>query len=250
MQDFLYVTKWSTDFTDQFIRDFVSVQNQVLFNGSYSEAFFRKKYVDNPYGRSLVIVVYDNEMPIAAQAYWRNDIDGKLAYQSADSSVIRSYQHKGLFTKIISIINECVEKEAIVYGFPNLKSFPAFMKMGWNLIDESRPCLFISSIQMSNERKIPYEYAKWWIVGNRDLYYIKRFNHYYIVRKRHNKPICRILGETDAQTAKLFSPYNKFAILSYSSRCKLLSLFRLTPTRTIALRHKDIVLPLWKVDAM
>lgn len=31
MDDFLYVSKWSTDFTDQFIKDFVSVQNQVLF---------------------------------------------------------------------------------------------------------------------------------------------------------------------------------------------------------------------------
>lgn len=250
MDDFLYVSKWSTDFTDQFIMDFVSVQNQVLFKGSYSEAFFRKKYVDNPYGRSLVIVVYDKDMPIAAQAYWRNDIDGKMAYQSADSSVIRAYQHRGLFTKTIGVINKCVEKEAIVYGFPNKKSYPVFMKMGWHLVSESRSNLFISSLQIRKEAKIPYDYAKWWILGNSDLFYIKRFNHYYLVRKRHNKPICRILGEIDIQTSKLFCSYNKFAILTYSSRCKLLSIFHLFPTRTISLRHEDIHVPLWKVDAM
>ena len=105
MDDYLYVCKWSDDLTEQFIKDFIFVQNQVLFLGAFTEAFFKKKYIDNLYGRSLIIVVYDNDQPIAAQVYWRNDLDGKLAYQSADSSVIKSYRKKGLFTKIISVIN-------------------------------------------------------------------------------------------------------------------------------------------------
>ncbi len=249
MSDYQYVCQWSDSLEDQFVKDFISVQNQVLFKGSFTYAFFKKKYIDNPYGKSLLLVVYDGNKPIAAIADWRNDLGDRLAYQSADGNVIKEYRKKGVFTKTESVMNSYIEKDAVVYGFPNMKSYPAFVKMKWYLVSESRVNLFLFPYQMKDE-KIPYDYAKWWILGHNNLYSIKWLGHYYLVRKRINKPVCRVLGEVDKQTASLFQTYKQFTFLTFSSRWKLLSLFDKNAIRIISLRHSDVFVPTWKVDAM
>ena len=70
-----YDCRWSDMVDDKFISDYNLLQNTVFHNG-YNKELFKKKYLDNIYGSSIIIVVYSNYKPIGARAFWRNDIDG------------------------------------------------------------------------------------------------------------------------------------------------------------------------------
>ena len=58
MKDFNYVLKTSSQLTDTEILDFLSVFNNV-FDESKDLEWFKWKYLDNIYGDSYIVIVYN-----------------------------------------------------------------------------------------------------------------------------------------------------------------------------------------------
>ena len=86
-ENIVYDCRWSGELDDKFIDDFRSMCSTV-FNYDFTIGEFNRKFVDNIYGKSLLVVVYVNGKPCAARALWRNDINGKEAYQPGDACVL------------------------------------------------------------------------------------------------------------------------------------------------------------------
>ena len=53
--------------------DFIKVFNEV-FNENWTLETFNRKYIDNIYGNSHIIIAYDNNLPVGIRSYWRNDL--------------------------------------------------------------------------------------------------------------------------------------------------------------------------------
>ena len=85
---------WSDKATPEEILDFRSVANRTFGSDYVTEDYFKAKFLDNIYGPSLLFLAYCDGQAVGARACWRNDLDGKEAYQSADSSVLPSFQGK------------------------------------------------------------------------------------------------------------------------------------------------------------
>ena len=79
MDNIVYDIRWTNDLDEKFIADFLYVQNEVFGCGTREE--FKRQFEENIYGKSIVVVVYLDDKPVAARALWRNDIEGKEAYQ-------------------------------------------------------------------------------------------------------------------------------------------------------------------------
>ena len=120
MSEIVYDCRWSDEVDEKFIKDFIDTENEV-FKSDYTEALFRKKYINNIYGKSVVEVVYIDGIPSAARGLWRNDIDGKEAYQPGDTCVTEACRGKGVFTEMTKRSIAMLPEDAIIYNFPNQK---------------------------------------------------------------------------------------------------------------------------------
>ena len=54
-----YDCRWSDKADEKFINDYNLLQNTV-FQNNYNKELFKRKYLDNIYGPSIIIVVYSN----------------------------------------------------------------------------------------------------------------------------------------------------------------------------------------------
>ena len=135
MSEIIYDCRWSDDVDEKFIEDFIATENAV-FNNNYTKEQFQKKYIDNIFGKSIVEVVYLDGAPVAARGLWRNDVNGKKAYQPGDTCVTDACRGKGIFTVMTKKSIEMTDEDDLIYNFPNQNSYPGYMKMGWKLVGE------------------------------------------------------------------------------------------------------------------
>ena len=200
-------------FEEKVVQDFLFVENTV-FGLQLDYSYFKRKFEDNLYGPSIIVIAYLKDKPIAADALWRNDIDGKCAYQSTDTAVMSECRGRGVFKRLVEEKLSLVEDDAIVYGFPNQNSYPGFIKMGWLLTGVYYTSFYKGYKHFSsiNGQKIDVDYAKWWFSGRPSYYAIKKSNHFFLVAKR-NKIVYSIIGEINEDTAREFMLVKGFSIL-------------------------------------
>lgn len=248
--DIIYDVRWSDEADEKFIADFIATENEVFKNG-YSTELFKKKYIDNIYGKSVVEVVYINGNPEAARGLWRNDLDGKAAYQPADTCVTEACRGKGVFIEMTKRSIAMLSEDDIIYNFPNQNSFPGYMKMGWKLIGEYGLVLFCSPKKYFAEHPKPMdkEYADWWISENDGFLRYKSGGHYFLVRPL-GKPLCyKICACVDEETAMKF-PKASFGMKFYRSRRNTFYNKKLgLPLHVVSKSELENV-PLWKIDAL
>ncbi len=103
-----------------------------------SEAYWRWKHVENPFGRSPVLVAaLESGAIIGVRAFmrWDWEMDGKVvkAVRAVDTATHPSHQGKGIFTKLTrQLLETCKDNGVdIVFNTPNQKSMPGYIKMGW-----------------------------------------------------------------------------------------------------------------------
>ena len=199
-----YDCRWSNHADDKFISDYNLLQNTVFQNG-YNEELFKKKYLENIYGPSIIIVVYNGDRPVGARAFWRNDIDGIEAYQPGDVCVLEECRGKGIFTEMTKKAFSMLPEDATIYTFPNSNSFPAHLKMGNKLQASYYPRLFTHKrYQKEHTLKLDNDYAKWWFVGSERIKHIKRNDCYYLVIDYGLPFMYIILAEVEKDVAKKF----------------------------------------------
>lgn len=203
---------WSDQATQEEILDFRSVANRTFGCDYVTEDYFKAKFIDNIYGPSPLFLAYWDGQVVGVRACWRNDLDGKEAYQSADSSVLPSFQGKGVFRAILEKTAEFAAEnpQVILYGFPNNNSAPVYKQLGWNIKQLYKKVFYLG---FSSRSVIPYinaEYAMWWLKRRRNICRIKRFGVWYLVKQSYKSGRGIILGSVDGEVALCFPKASSF----------------------------------------
>ena len=244
-----YDCRWSDKADDKFISDYIFLQ-QAVFQNRYSKELFKKKYIDNIYGKSIIIVVYGGDKPIAARAFWRNDIDGIEAYQPGDVCVLEECRGKGVFTEMTKRAFAMLEKDAVIYTYPNPNSFPAHLKMGNKLIASYYPRLFSHKrYQKEHKLKLDKDYVDWYFFANYRIKHIKRRSSYYLVIDYGLPYMYIVLAEVEKEVAKKF-PKSCNGIYFYRSTKTSFYNKRKRPLYIVCKNDNISYVPTWKVDSL
>ena len=248
MDNIVYDIRWTSELDEKFICDFLYIQNEVFKCGTRQE--FKRQYEENIYGESILVVVYLDKNPVAARGLWRNDLNGKEAYQPGSTCVLPICRGKGIFTEMTKRAINLLPTDVVIYNFPNSNSYPGYIKMGWHLVRDYKIRLYSSYSQFVKEHPImlDYRYAKWWLVG-KPLTYTYIRGHYFLLQKDRRTFCYRILAEVDKETALLFSRC-KLGIIFYKS-IRTTWYNKLLASSHVVSKNLNIdYIPTWKIDAV
>lgn len=102
-----------------------------------SENYWRWKHVDNPFGRSPVLVASEAGMLVGVRAFmrwkWKGPGGVIQSVRAVDTATHPDFQGKGIFSRLTKALLEVTAKEQVsfVFNTPNKKSMPGYLKMGW-----------------------------------------------------------------------------------------------------------------------
>ncbi len=102
-----------------------------------SEIYWRWKHVDNPFGKSLVLLAIDKNKIVGIRTFmrwkWRSGDDVIEAVRGVDTVVHPDYQGNGMFGKLtLALIDHCRENAyGLLFSTPNKKSKRGYTKLGW-----------------------------------------------------------------------------------------------------------------------
>lgn len=102
-----------------------------------SEALWRWKHLENPFGQSPVLLAEKNREIIGVRAFlrwnWQEGDKTYRALRAVDTSVHPTHLGKGIFSQLTtSLVNDSITKSFdFIYNTPNSKSLPGYLKMGW-----------------------------------------------------------------------------------------------------------------------
>lgn len=244
-----YDCRWSDKADEKLINDYNLLQNTV-FQNNYNKELFKRKYLDNIYGPSIIIVVYSNDKPIGARAFWRNDINGIEAYQPGDVCVLEECRGRGVFTEMTKRAIAMLEEGAIIYTYPNSNSFPAHLKMGNKLVASYYPRLFShNKYQEEHKMMLDKDYVDWWFSSSDRIKHIQRNNSYYLVIDYGLPLMYIVLAEVEKDVAKKF-PKSCFGIYFYRSTKTTFYNKRKRPLYIVCKDNNISYIPTWKVDSL
>ncbi|WP_144602316.1 GNAT family N-acetyltransferase [Algoriphagus algorifonticola] len=99
--------------------------------------FWRWKHLDNPFGRSPVLLAEENGELAGIRAFLKWEFtQGTKIYKcgrAVDTAVHPNHQKKGIFTQLTQSLLKQVQQEGydLIFNTPNTKSLPGYLKMGW-----------------------------------------------------------------------------------------------------------------------
>lgn len=102
-----------------------------------SVRYWQWKHVENPFGRSPVLLCFENGELIGVRAFmrWEWIHRGKLlkAVRAVDTATHPDHQGKGIFKSLtLSLVESCKQAgDDFVFNTPNQQSKPGYLKMGW-----------------------------------------------------------------------------------------------------------------------
>jgi len=102
-----------------------------------SEALWRWKHEDNPFGASYVLLAELDNQLIGLRAFlqwkWQNKNGIYKTVRAVDTATHPNHQGKGLFKKLtLQAVADCKHDGVdFVFNTPNEKSRPGYLKMGW-----------------------------------------------------------------------------------------------------------------------
>ena len=249
MSDVVYDCRWTTEVDEKFLKDWQFVENSVFTD--FTDEFIKRKYFDNIYGPSIMAIAYLDGKPVGADALWRNDVNGKMAFLSADTCVLVEARGHGIMKGITQHEIAMAPSGSYIYGCPNGQSYHGYRKLGWN---ETKlySSIFYSPKKYAKEypEKMSYEYAKWWITGS-NKYHIKRRGHYYVVVKFPSFPFwhTHLLAEVDKKTAELYPRFKGISLFFYRSDKPIINYGAFKRCMYhIAWNDDPKKFPYWKID--
>ena len=97
---------------------------------------FRWKHLDNPFGRSLLLVAEHQDRLIGLRAFmrWRFRAGGRVleAVRAVDTATHPDFQGMGVFSRLTRAALDAMEGRVdLVFNTPNGKSGPGYLKLGW-----------------------------------------------------------------------------------------------------------------------
>ncbi|MCC5803217.1 GNAT family N-acetyltransferase [Rossellomorea vietnamensis] len=250
-QDISIQLYYTNDINSAKINDFINLHNKV-FQSNFNEQQYKKKYINNIYGPSIIVLSYVNNKCAGARAFWRNDLENLKAYQPCDTAVLDTYRGLGIFTKMTFRALEEIDKGAFVYNFPNDNSYPGYLKMGWKLKDKKRYKLYNPLTDNKTIDKLPNKYARWLIEGSKEVfndsvYYLYTGGHYYLVKKKKFN-LFVIIAEIEKEVTTFLKKAYFPIILCYSTKGYLgRGLYTVIKNTNSEI---SINIPLYKIDTI
>jgi GNAT superfamily N-acetyltransferase len=109
--------------------------------GARPVEFFRWKHIENPFGRSFMLVAENEGNIVGLRAFMRWGFaagDRRLhAVRAVDTATHPDHQGQGIFSKLTLESLEALRGEAdFVFNTPNEKSLPGYLKMGWTVVGQ------------------------------------------------------------------------------------------------------------------
>ncbi len=107
-----------------------------------SKDIWNFKHVDNPFGRSLVLVAEENGIIAGVRAfmYWKWQYLNKFysTFRAVDTATHPDFQGKGIFKKLTLEAIELakLQGDQFIFNTPNEQSRPGYLKMGWETVDK------------------------------------------------------------------------------------------------------------------
>lgn len=125
--------------TEDDIPEILSLYQLALGNadGLRTEAYWRWKHIQNPFGASPILLARDNGKLVGMRAFlkWRFRFQGNsfLAFRAVDTATHPDYRGKGIFTKLTMALVDQIQsgEPALIFNTPNNQSKPGYLKMGW-----------------------------------------------------------------------------------------------------------------------
>ena len=251
MNEIRYECRWSSDLTPVFVDDFCRILNET-WKGQRSPQDIQRRYVDNYYGESLLIVAYVDGAAAGTQAFWRNDISGRKSYQSGDSAVLTTYQGRGIFKTMLKKGMALLSEDALFYGWPNNNSKPAFLSIVWKVLRKGMPVLFFSSFDLLRPDSlsfIDYDYAKWYLKScGSHIFSIKQKKKCYLVLLTKHRCIVQLLGICDENTASLFERIKNHPLMLYYKSSHIID--NSQKGQIVVMHYNGENIPVWKCDAI
>ena len=98
-----------------------------------SEKYWRWKHLENPFGKSPVLLCWEGKTLIGVRAFlrWEWALQGKVirAVRAVDTATHPDYQGKGIFKKLtLSLVDTCTKAgDKFVFNTPNKQSKPGYL---------------------------------------------------------------------------------------------------------------------------
>lgn len=102
-----------------------------------SESYWRWKHLENPFGKSKVLVAEESGQLIGVRAFlcwqWMNGPNRIHSFRAVDTATHPEFQGKGIFkTLTMKLVEQCQKAGvSFVFNTPNGQSKPGYLKMGW-----------------------------------------------------------------------------------------------------------------------
>jgi GNAT superfamily N-acetyltransferase len=103
--------------------------------------FFRWKHLENPFGRSYMLLAETGGKVVGFRSFmrWRFELSGGSvnAVRAVDTATHPDYQGLGIFRRLTTTaIEELRSDTDLVFNTPNDKSLPGYLKMGWRIVGD------------------------------------------------------------------------------------------------------------------
>ncbi|WP_051205228.1 GNAT family N-acetyltransferase [Salinimicrobium xinjiangense] len=163
-----------------------------------SEEVWRYKHINNPFGKSIVLLAEENKKIIGVRALmrwqWQKEEKVFSALRAVDTATHPEHQGKGIFKKLTLQAVEIAKKEGVhfIFNTPNDKSRPGYLKMGWSEVNKIKIGL-----------KVPLN-SFWKITQKRVSYSIS-------LRSTDNKiqSLCTFWNRSQKDREKIFTPKSR-----------------------------------------
>jgi GNAT superfamily N-acetyltransferase len=106
-----------------------------------NEALFAWKHIDNPFGRSLMLVAEENGRIAGFRAFMRWDLttpDGTIVrcVRAVDTATHPDFQRRGIFRLLTLACIDLATEQGIdlIFNTPNEKSGAGYLTMGWHKV--------------------------------------------------------------------------------------------------------------------
>jgi N-acetylglutamate synthase-like GNAT family acetyltransferase len=123
-----------------------------------SEAFWRWKHVNNPFGSSPVLVAEEHNELVGVRAFmcWHWQIGDQMikAVRAVDTATHPKHQGKGIFKQLtLQLVDQCqADGVHFIFNTPNKSSKPGYIKMGWSSLGRMK--IFMKPM-FGVQKKIP-----------------------------------------------------------------------------------------------
>lgn len=244
-----YILKWSNIIDDKFLEDFLSVLNAVF--GGFNKQTLQRKITNNVYGSSLLSIAYCGNVPIGVDAMIRNDIKGRICFETIDTCVLENYRGLGVFSTITKReVKEIIDvyPEACIYGFPNANSYPGYIKMKWVVQCELFPTLFLPPFfNKNNPDTIDLTYGKWLSNSDQKFYCFKWGRNHYLIKQ--GRKYYQLIGRIDSDAALIFEREKHPGMIKCFSKSKPFFINNKGYYGSIVTYEKvPFEIPYWKCD--